>query len=156
MKQDVAGRFDPAELTNRLPGGFAPVVPLLREFHYHKAAVVLDGLPYSAWSLLEHMRHRQAVVLDFLRDPGRGADLWPPAYWPADPDPGSESAWHGAIAGFEQDLRAIIVHLERPVAPLFGRQPNGCTPFGAAIDVMQHNAYHIGQVKAIGRQLGVW
>ena len=36
------------ELATLLQGGFAPVVTLLREFHYDKTAVVLEGLPFSA------------------------------------------------------------------------------------------------------------
>lgn len=52
-----------SHLTELLRGGFAPVVILLREFHVEKAGIVLDGLPFSAYSLLEHMLHRQRVLL---------------------------------------------------------------------------------------------
>lgn len=47
------------QLSELLLGGFAPVIVLLREYHYDKTGIVLNGLPFSAWSLLEHMRHRK-------------------------------------------------------------------------------------------------
>lgn len=38
------------QLTDLLKGGFAPVVILLREFHYDKTGIVLPGLHFSAFS----------------------------------------------------------------------------------------------------------
>lgn len=146
-------RKDLAEL---LTGGFAPTVILLREFHFDKTGVVLEGLPYSVWCLLEHMHRRQALFLDFMRNPGRVQNLWPDAYWPDSSSPGSEVAWSEAVSGFERDLREIITIVENPATPLFEEQANGKSIFWAAVANLQHNAYHIGQIKAIGRQLGVW
>lgn len=145
-----------ANLSSLLHGGFAPVVILLREFHYNKAAVILDGLPYSSWSLLEHMRKRQEILLAFMKSPDDNAELWPEAYWPENPIPENEDTWKAAINNFEKDLLEIIRIVEDPNSPLFQQQKNGKTPFCAAIAALQHNAYHIGQIKAIGRQLGVW
>ena len=144
------------ELVELLKGGFAPVVTLLREFDYSKAAEVLDGLPYSAWSLLEHMCSRQSLMLRFMKNPAAVDNLWPDAYWPENPGPGNELIWEQGISSFEQDLAEIISIVEDPEVPLFESQRNGKTFFWAAVATLQHNAYHIGQIKAIGRQLGVW
>ncbi len=145
-----------SNLSELLKGGFAPVVILLREFHFDKTGVALAGLPYSVWSLLEHMRHRQSLFLDFIKTPARVQDLWPEAYWPGHTAPENEQQWLGAISSFEKDLSEIIATVENPSTPLFEPQPNGKTIFWAAVANLQHNAYHIGQIKAIGRQLGVW
>ena len=144
------------ELAALLQGGFAPVVILLREFHYDKTAVVLEGLPFSAWSLLEHMRQRQDQLLRFMKSPEEVQELWPAAYWPENPVPEDEAAWHNAINRFEKDLEEMIGIVKDPDSPLFEKQQNGKSLCWVAVATLQHNAYHIGQIKAIGRQLGVW
>ena len=144
------------QLVELLKGGFAPVVILLREFHYDKAGIVLDGLPFSAWSLLEHMRHRQKVLLDFMKDPENKQDVWPEAYWPQNPVPESEEQWKAGINRFEKELQEMIRIVEDPERDLQQVHENGKTLAWAAMTSFHHNAYTIGQVKAIGRQLGVW
>lgn len=145
-----------AQLTELLVGGFAPVVILLREFHFEKTGILLDGLPFSAYSLLEHMRHRQHVLLQFMKNPADHLDVWPDAYWPEAVVPEDRTAWENAILAFERDLDEIIELIHHRDTPLFEVYENGKTISWAAQTVFHHNAYTIGQIKAIGRQLGVW
>lgn len=143
-------------LVELLRGGFAPVVILLREFHFDKAGIVLDGLPFSAYSLLEHMRHRQGVLLHFMKNPQGNSDTWPDAYWPDNPVPQSEEVWLQAIATFEQELEEMIQLVKHPETDFFQSDEHGKTICWAAMTTFHHNAYTIGQIKAVGRQLGVW
>lgn len=143
-------------LAKLLEGGFAPVVILLREFHYDKAGIVLDGLHFSAYSLLGHMFKRQITLLNFMKDPENNLDVWPDAHWPQNFVPESEEAWNQSIAEFERDLEEMIKLVKDPESNLFKKFENGETLFWAATANLQHNAYHIGQIKAVGRQLGVW
>lgn len=156
MKSQISDRLLRDHLIGLLRGGFAPVVILLREFHFDKAGIVLDGLPFSAYSLLEHMRHRQHILLDFIRNPQGNSETWPDAYWPAYPVPQNEEAWLRAIGTFEQELEEMIQLVQHPGTDLFQVDKNGKTICWAAMTAFHHNAYTIGQVKAIGRQLGVW
>lgn len=151
-----ANRLIRTQLKELLEGGFAPVVILLREFNYNKAGILLDGLPFSAWSLLEHMRHRQRVLLNFIKHPENNPDVWPAAYWPENPAPLNEEAWLNAIDSFERDLKEMIRVVESSNIDLFKVQENGKTLFWAALATLHHNGYTIGQIKAIGRQLGIW
>lgn len=143
-------------LTELLKGGFAPVVILLREFHFDKTGIALDGLPFSAWSLLEHMRHRQKVLLDFMKDPVNNQDVWPDAYWPENTAPASREDWENSIRIFELELQEMINNVNDPENRLYEIHQNGKTLAWAAMTTFHHNAYTIGQVKAIGRQVGVW
>lgn len=145
-----------SHLTELLRGGFAPVVILLREFHVEKAGIVLDGLPFSAYSLLEHMLHRQRVLLHFIKNPHSDLDTWPDAYWPEDPVPQNEAVWLQAVDTFERELEGIIQLIQHADVDLLEANANGKTVCWAAMTIFHHNAYTIGQVKAIGRQLGVW
>lgn len=143
-------------LVELLRGGFAPVVILLREFHFDKAGIALDGLPFSAYSLLEHMRHRQQVLLAFMKNPQAQGETWPEAYWPADPVPANEAQWVEAIDGFEKELQEMIQLVGQKEGELLQVYEKGKTLAWAAMTTFHHNAYTIGQIKAIGRQLGVW
>ena len=143
-------------LADLLKGGFAPNVILLREFHFDKTGIVLDGLHFSAYSLLGHMAARQAALLQFMKDPKNNPDVWGDAHWPQNFQPESEKAWYGAIDSFERELQEMIELVQQPETQLYKVQDNGKTIYWAAMANLHHNGYHIGQMKAVGRQLGVW
>lgn len=143
-------------LVQLLEGGFAPVVILLREFHFDKTSHMFDGLPFSAWGILEHMRWRQSTLIQFMKNPDAHPDIWPEPFWPENNSPDNEDAWNQAIDDFEKDLKEVMNISEDPATPLFQRQKNEKSIYWAAVAILQHNAYHIGQIKTIGRQLGVW
>jgi hypothetical protein len=82
--------------------------------------------------------------------------VWPEAYWPQNFSPSNEQIWEQAISDFEKDLEKIIQIVKDPLKNIFTKQANDKTIFWAVISNIQHNAYHIGQIKTIGRQLGVW
>lgn len=145
-----------SQVAEFLEGGFAPVVILLREFHYDKAGIVLDGLHFSAWSLLGHMHRRQEDLLHFIKDTSGHPELWRQPYWPDQHQPENEQAWNTAIDRFEDNLKEMIRIVKAPDIDLYEVHENGKTLLWAAMANFQHNAYHIGQLKAIGRQLGVW
>ena len=144
------------DLVKLLNGGFAPVVILLREFHFDKTGVVLDGLHFSAFSLLGHMHQRQQILLEFIKEPYKDIDLWPQPYWPQQFQPDNEEEWKGLINDFEEDLNEVINEIKKPGKDIVKLHKNGKSIHWVAIALMQHNGYHIGQIKAIGRQLGVW
>jgi hypothetical protein len=152
----ITGELVREQLAELLQGGFAPVIPMLREFDYQKAGIVLDGLHFSAWILLGHMKARQAKLLYFMKDPETTAEIWPDAHWPENHLPASDQEWQEAISGFEQDLDDMIKIVKDPESHLFEVHRNGKTLSWAALTTLHHNAYHIGQLKTIGRQLGVW
>lgn len=144
------------QLVELLKGGFAPNVILLREFDHQKAGIILDGLHFSAWILLGHICARQKTIYDFIKDPSNHTQLWKDAHWPENYQPQSREEWDKAIDGYEKQLKKIINIVEKPKTPLFKIQKNGETIFGAAMILQHHTGYHIGQLKTIGRQLGVW
>jgi len=144
------------QLLELLKGGFAPNVILLREFDYAKAGIVLDGLHFSAWILLGHMRARQRTLLNFMQDPINNPVIWPDAHWPENYEPESDQAWQQAINEFKSELEEMLEIINNPDTQLFEVQENGKTRSWAAMTTLHHNSYHIGQLKTIGRQLGVW
>lgn len=149
-----------SRLADLLRGGDAarPTVDVMREFPYEKGAVVLDGLPYSAWSLIEHLRIAQDDILRFSRSSDYEEMSWPADYWPDDAAPPDEGTWTASIDAFEADLEAMIELVLDPERDLLAAFPwgDGQTLLREAVMLAEHNAYHTGQLVVVGRLLGVW
>jgi hypothetical protein len=147
-------------LADLLRGGDAarPAAELLRAFPYAQAAIVLDGLPYSAWSLIEHLRISQDDIVAFSRGPGHESPFWPDEYWPRSPLPTSEAAWSRSVDAFEAGLESMIALVLDEERDLLTPFPwgDGQNLLREAVMLAEHNSYHSGQLVVIGRQLGVW
>lgn len=149
-----------SKLTDLLRGGDAarPTAEIMRKFPYERGGVVLDGLPYSAWSLIEHLRIAQDDILRFSRGPDYEEMRWPADYWPDDPEPPDEADWTASIEAFEADLTSMIGLIEDETRDLLHPFPwgDGQTLLREAVMLAEHNAYHAGQIVVIGRLLDVW
>lgn len=117
-----------------------------------------EGLPYSAWQLVEHMRFTQRDILDFCRRSSYREPHWPEDYWPEGAQPESDGAWEASIAGFRADREALEALAADPDLDLFARIPHGTgqTYIRELLLVADHNAYHVGQLVLVRRLLGIW
>lgn len=129
----------------------------MREFPYGKAGVIVEGLPYSAWSLIEHLRISQDDIVEFSRNPEYTSPAWPEEYWPDDPVPESEAEWNRGVAGFRAGLDRMIELVLDEQRDLLAPFPwgDGQNLLREAVMLAEHNAYHGGQIVVIGRLLGV-
>lgn len=117
------------------------------------------GFEHSPWQLLEHMRIAQEDILDFCVNANYGHTMtWPDDYWPADPAPPSAKAWTDSIASYTRS-RDALKQIARDVPDLTATVPTGKggqTYLRAILLVADHTAYHVGQLVAVRRALGVW
>jgi uncharacterized damage-inducible protein DinB len=116
------------------------------------------GLPHSAWELLEHLRITQADILAFCR-PAPYAHLeWPKDYWPSEEAPTKDDAWMTSIASFLADRQELVDLALSEGVDLFAVVPNGTdqTYLRELLLVIDHGAYHIGQLVLVRRALGIW
>lgn len=118
------------------------------------------GFDHSPWQLLEHMRLGQHDLLGFCVNPAYTHELaWPDDYWPASPVPPSAVAWDDSIARFTADREKLEQLVRNAELDLTAAVPTGTpqqTYLRAILLVADHNAYHIGQLVAVRRALGVW
>lgn len=116
------------------------------------------GLPYSPWQLLEHVRIAQHDILDFCRNAAYVEMKWPDDYWPKSPAPPDTAAWEQSVAAFRRDREAFKQLVGDPKVDLFAKIPHGTgqTYLREALLVADHNAYHLGQLVAVRRLLGIW
>ena len=118
----------------------------------------VEGLPYTAWMLLEHMRIAQWDILEFSRNPKHISPPWPAGHWPKTDVPPNAAVWTNSIQRFRKDLKAMETLISNPKVDLYAPIPwgDGQTVLREALLVADHNAYHLGQLVAMRRLLGVW
>lgn len=123
-----------------------------------KRGARVPGFDHSPWQLLEHMRLAQDDILDFCVNPHYQHNLkWPDDYWPGPPPP-SDAAWKKSIASFTRS-REKMKALAREAEDLTATVPTGKdtqTYLRAILLVADHTAYHVGQLVALRRALGLW
>ncbi len=117
-----------------------------------------QGLPFTAWRLLEHMRIAQWDILEFSRDARHVSPKFPSGYWPKNDAPLSAAAWEKSVKSFRADLKAMQELVADPATDLFARIPHGTgqTILREALLVADHNAYHLGQLVLLRRLVGAW
>jgi uncharacterized damage-inducible protein DinB len=117
------------------------------------------GFEHSAWQLVEHIRIAQDDILDFCVNAQYvHAMKWPDDYWPEDAAPPGEKAWTDSLAACGT-AREELKRLARGLPDLTAQVPTGTanqTYLRAILLVVDHNAYHVGQIVAVRRALGLW
>jgi hypothetical protein len=120
----------------------------------------VTGLPHSAWELLEHLRLAQYDLLDFATNPDYKAQSWPADYWPSSPEPPSAQAWDQSVAAFRRDRNALKKLIKNSRIKLESRIPHAKkasqTYLRDVLLVLDHNAYHVGELVALRQVLGAW
>lgn len=147
-------------LLELLDGGHAHATfdQVIGDFPARFRGEIPDGLPHSAWMLLEHMRIAQWDILDFSRNANYKALKWPADYWPKNAAPASALAWEKSIERFHNDLEAMKKLVSDPKTDLFAKLAwgDGQTILREAMLVADHNAHHLGQLIDLRRLLGIW
>ena len=117
-----------------------------------------DGLPHSAWMLLEHLRLAQWDILEFSRNPKYKSPKWPEGYWPETEAPPSAAAWNKSVGQFRKDLKNMQELVENPKTDLYAGIPwgDGQTVLREALLLADHNSHHLGQLIDARRLLGAW
>jgi uncharacterized damage-inducible protein DinB len=116
------------------------------------------GGEHSLWQLLEHLRIAQADILEFCRTAKYKEKKWPDDYWPPSPAPRNDAAWTAAIDGYRRDRKTFQRLAANPKIDLFAAIPHGTgqTYLREILLAADHAAYHIGQIVAVRRLLGIW
>jgi DinB superfamily len=150
------------QLISLMDGGQAHATfdDAVKDFPANLRGAVPDGLPYSAWQLLEHIRIAQRDILNFSAPPTGGyhAMKWPDAYWPKESGPPSPEAWDCSVAQIHADREKFKALILKPGADLF--KPflwgTGQNLLREALLIADHAAYHIGEMIVLRRLLGAW
>jgi len=113
----------------------------------------LPGSSHTLWRLLEHLRIAQWDILEFSRDPKHVSPEFPDGYWPEGDSPPDPAVWEESISGFLSDLQEMQNLVMDPGTDLTTPFPHGSGQnlLREALLVIDHNAYHFGQMMMILR-----
>jgi hypothetical protein len=125
------------------------------EFPVAACGQKIDGLPFTPWQVLEHMRIAQWDILEFSRDPKHTSPDFPSGYWPQPDELGNRELWHQTIEKFRGDLKQIEDLTADPSTDLLATIPHGDgqTILREALVTADHNAYHLGELVVMSRIL---
>jgi len=145
------------QLLSLLNGGNAHLgfEDFVKDFPVAKCGQRLEGLPYTAWQVLEHMRIAQWDILEFSRNPKHVSPKWPEGYWPPKEQGGTPELWQETISKFRDDLKEMENLVADSSKDLLAKIPHGTgqTVLREALLVADHNSYHLGALVVIGRIL---
>ena len=144
-----------AELESLLRGGHAHMsfTEAVADLPEAVIGVKPDGLPYSIWQLVEHIRIAQADMLDFCRNTNYKPLDWPDEYWPKLPQPEHMAAFQASVDAVHQDQNSFIELLK--TGDLYKPIPHGDgqTLLREALQIADHNSYHTAQIVILRRLL---
>ena len=140
-----------------LRGGGAHVSfdDFINSFPAHLCNRQIEGLPYTPWQVLEHMRLAQWDILEFSRDPDHVSPEFPKGYWPKPDEAGSTALWQKTADEFRKDLQEMEALVENTSTDLHAKIPHGDgqTILREALLTADHNAYHLGVLAVMARIL---
>lgn len=115
----------------------------------------IEGLPYTPWQVLQHMRLAQWDILEFSRDANHVSPNFPEGYWPHPDELGDPNLWQKTVEAFRRDLQEMIALVEDPATDLYAKIPHGDgqTILREAQLIADHNAYHLGALAVMSRFL---
>lgn len=156
----VAEASTRAELVFQLRRGDAhqSFLDAVADFPHDAINVRPPNVGYTFWHLVEHVRYCQRDMLDYLADPGYRAGVFPDDYWP-DPDrQASPQQWDDSVASFAADLDAVerFVTEADPWQPASWAWEPGHTPLRTVMVMVDHNAYHGGEMGILRQVMGLW
>jgi hypothetical protein len=144
-------------LVSLLRGGNAHISfeDFVADFPVKACGRKIEGLPYTPWQVLEHMRIAQWDILEFCRDAKHVSPKWPKGYWPKPDDLGDASLWKETVEKIQHDLKQMEELVAGPAIDLFARIPHGTgqTVLREALLVADHNSYHLGALAVMSRIL---
>ncbi len=163
MTKNASATSLKSELLKMLDGSQAHATfeDAVQAFPEKLRGVVPEGLPYSAWQILEHIRIAQRDILEFSDNYDGKYKLmeWPDAYWPKDAEPPSSEAWDAAIHSVLEDRKSLEALVEAATdEQLLAPFPwgEGQTLFREALLIIDHAGYHVGELIVVRRLLGAW
>lgn len=148
------------ELEQTLKGGHAHVSfeKAVKNIPHTLLGLVPEGLPYSIWQLVEHIRITQWDILEFCRDAGHKSPDWPDGYWPEAMAPEKAGDLERSVQRTLADRQAFIDLLHQSGEELYTPFPygDGQSLFREAILIIDHTSYHTGEILILRRLLGDW
>jgi hypothetical protein len=125
------------------------------DFPVARCGEQVEGLPYTAWQVLEHMRIAVWDILEFSRDAKHVSPKWPEGYWPPKEQVGTPEQWNETVEQSHDDMKQMQDLVADKATDLLAKIPHGSgqTILREALLIADHNSYHLGVLLAMSRML---
>lgn len=147
------------QLVESLKGGhaFMPVDELLKKISFKDIGIRPSRLPYSFYDQFYHLRFTQKDILDYCLQKDYREHSWPSDYWPSKQAPDNEQEWEQLKSDFFSEREALANLVLDPKIDLTDPVPTNDkhTIFREVLLVIEHTAYHTGQLLILLRHLGL-
>jgi hypothetical protein len=149
------------QLVALLKGGHAhaTLVDAVAQFPADRIGERPQGLPYSAWQLVEHIRITLHDLLEFSTNSEYVELDWPSGYWPKNAVPGKDESWNATLKAIQADMKSFEALVHSPDSNLYATIPwgkNGETLLREVLLAADHTSYHVGELVLLRRVLGIW
>ncbi|MBT0608212.1 DinB family protein [Aequorivita echinoideorum] len=147
-------------LAKHLEGGeaFLPVDKMLDEISFSEINKRPKNLPYSFYELFYHITFAQKDILDFCVSEKYSEHNWPEDYWSENKECKTEKDWENLKADYfetRKELKDFLLNFENGLTSPVKNGTNEQTLLREIILVIEHTAYHTGQMLIILRLLNL-
>lgn len=147
-------------LSMHLDGGeaFMPVIKMLNIISFEDINTRPSNLPYSFYELFFHVVFTQKDIVKFTCSDDYTEPKWPDFYWPKEKTCRSEEDWDNLKAEFITDrerLKNFIKDENNGLTQVVKNGKNEQTLLREVLLVIEHTAYHTGQLMIILRLLNL-
>lgn len=147
------------QLAKQLKGGeaFQSIDHFLDQIPFDKLGVRPNKLPYSFYELFYHIAFAQKDILEFVVADVYQTPRWPTDYWPKKQAPKDENQWENLVSDYRKSRQELIDFVQNEENDLSKPVKNGAeeTLLREVLLVLEHTAYHTGQLVIILRLLGL-
>ncbi|MFN4763093.1 DinB family protein [Gillisia sp. Q332] len=148
------------QISKHLEGGaaFMPVEEMLKNIKFDKLGERPGKLPYSFYELFYHIKFAQKDILDYCTAEKYESHHWPDEYWPKEKAPASQVDWKQLKADYFAERHQLSDFLLNPENDLLTpvRKGTNHSLLREILLVIEHTAYHNGQLLILLRQLGLY
>jgi len=150
MKQETIIREHLAQ-TLRMKGAHIEMEKILDRIPPEARGVVPEGFEHSVWQLLEHVRFCIDDIVDYMRNPEYKTPQWPAEYWEKKAAP-SEEEWRATADGYRSgmaEMEKIVLDEKTALLEKIPHVEANHTPLREILIIIDHNAYHLGQIMSL-------
>ena len=148
------------QLVKHLEGGLAyrAIDDFLDEIPFEKTGIRPSGLPYSFYEIFFHIVFAQKDILEYTISGNYKTKNWPEDYWPATMQPENKQVWEDLKSDYFEDRKLLKDFILDTNNDLSGTIKNSedHSLLREVLLVIEHTAYHTGQLVIIQRLLGVY
>lgn len=142
---------------------FLPIEKIIDKVPYGKVGERPENLPYSFYELFSHIQFTQHDILNYCLKEDYETPSWPKDYWPDKPAPENEKEWSDLKRSYfenREQLKELLLSADNGLSDRVAGQSessgNPHTILREVLLVIEHSAYHSGQLVLIARLLGVY